>query len=177
MAIGWLVLIPAGIWMSTAGRSCSHWRCTHAMCMITATILIVTAAICAWSINMPHFSNWHEMFGPVLIGLLLLQVVGGAVLYFGGPNAIILKIHRLMGLVIYLGGLAYGSLVLHTYACGLTCPHAKYGIAMLMGFLVAVHGYLIYRIVPAWWALMCGNYHYEAVSITEPVLPTADDQV
>lgn len=157
MALGWLVLVPAGIWMSTVGkhRCPQYWFRYHRALMISALAVILTGAGLSLSVTAPHFTTIHGILGPILGVLLVVQAIGGWIISkretLGGQRPLLNKVHKLLGPVLYGGGLVNGALGVHAYSEGLVNKHAIYGLAMLMGMALTVHVYLLCKVLPAWW--------------------------
>ena len=90
----------------------------------------------ACSVTEPHFDSFHAILGPLLGLLLVTQALGGLIisrLQTGDHRPCLAKLHKFLGLLLYLGGLVNGALGVHTYSMTLTCPHAVYLLAMLLG--------------------------------------------
>lgn len=174
MAVGWLVLVPAGVWMSTVGkqRCPEHWFCYHRALMASAMAIILTGAGLAISVTTPHFNTTHAILGPILNVLLVLQALGGWIISKrdtpGNQRPLLNKLHKLLGLMLYMGGLVNGALGLHAYSETLTCRHAIYGLAMLMGVIFTVHTYLLCIILPIWWSNWYNDPQYEHLEIPQP---------
>lgn len=169
MAVGWLVLVPAGMWMGTVGkrRHPEHWLCLHAFIMGTATVLILMGAFIAWSITVPHLGGLHGTFGIILDVALFAQALGGLYMYsrydHDGSRPLFNRVGRIIGFFIYLGGLINGTLGLKAYADQVTCPQIKYSVAFTLGFMTAVQLVLLRHIIPAWWEDCNDSSTYDAI--------------
>ena len=177
MAIGWLVLIPAGIWMSTIGkrRYPESWLCLHRSIMISALLVVLSSAAIAIAITGSHFTTLHAILGPVLNVMLIVQALAGWIISQSSPQRsrpALNKIHKFVGLLLYLGGIVNGLLGMHEYSMKLSCPHAIYMMGVLMGVIVCAEGYLLWAILPAWWDTWCNDPNFEHAAIDEPLLPT-----
>lgn len=156
MAIGWLILIPAGIWMSTIGkhRYPLAWVKYHAIIQGTAAILILSAATLALWITTPHFDTFHGVLGPCLNVLLVTQLVSGIILRnvrVGGHRPCIAKAHKAQGLLLYIGGLVNGSLGIHDYSMTIKSPSLLYSIAMMVGAMLMAQIWFVCQILPVWY--------------------------
>lgn len=156
LAVGWLVLIPFGIWMASVGKSRypGRWFCWHVTFMALAAALILSAAVMAFYMPHPHFSKSHCYLNCGLNALLILQAIVGVWIHYHqyqGSRPAINKAHRASGLVLYLGGLVNGLWVIHLYISGMACNYNMYGFAILFGFVIAVELMLMRQILPAWW--------------------------
>jgi hypothetical protein len=175
LAIGWLVLVPAGIWMSTVGRKrFTNWHYYHAMIMIAATATILSAAVMAHSITDPRFVGIHQLTGMILDGLILIQALAGLWIFFvphqeDNSRPALQKLHRIVGLVVYLGGLAYGFYGMHLYISGLPHDSCFYRSAIGFGVTLTLHAALLSHILPAWWQ-NCGEQEY--IQVPVPELPS-----
>jgi hypothetical protein len=176
MAIGWLVLVPVGVWMSTVGKKAypSSWRCCHASIMLVATTVILTAAsLCYYHYGL-HFSTVHQIVSAFLNGLIVVQAAVGIYMYWKpqgeGPRPVLNSLHRLSGMVLYLGGLGNGIYGLHMYLSGMPFDHCLYKLSIAFGFFLGVQLALLCQILPAWWQ-NCGDEH-NYVQIPE-LLPTS----
>ena len=177
MAIGWLVLIPAGIWMSTIGkrRYPESWLCLHRSIMITALLVILSGAAIAISITRSHLATLHAILGPILNMMLIIQALAGWIISQSPPERNrpgLNKIHKALGLLLYLGGIVNGLLGMHEYSMKLSCPHAIYMMGAFMGVVVCAEGYLLWTILPVWWDTWCNDPNFERAAIDEPLLPT-----
>ena len=182
MALGWLALVPAGLWMSTVGRSRypSKWTCYHGTIMLTAVAVILSGAACGYLASDPHFASPHQILGPIMNCLLLLQGLVGIWLYYqrGEVCRCVVKAHRIMGMVVYLGGLVNGALGVHAYSCGFAKEHDRYLLAMALGFVAAVELFLLWTILPVWWCHVRREPEdYEPLEDAAAVAAEAADQV
>lgn len=154
--------------MSTVGKSrCpERWFCWHATIMAIAAVTILSAAAMAFSITDPHFSGIHQMFGAGLDLLLIVQAAGGLWSHFHHPQEgvhrpFINHMHRIVGLLLYLGGLINGIYGIHLYVSGMPCDHTMYNFAMAFGFLAAIELGVMCCILPAWWKNWNeGDHHF-----------------
>lgn len=167
-AIGWFILIPAGVWMSTMGRTShpSKWRCYHGIIMLLATIIILAGSYCAYRVIGLPFNTLHTILGPILCVLLVLQVIVGIVAYFrrGHMCNCMIHTHRVSGLCLYLGGLVNGFVGAFMYSQMIISPLQHDLLALGTGFMAAVQLYLLWHVIPIWWSHLRGNdLSYEAI--------------
>lgn len=165
MALGWLILVPLGVWLSSVGRRQypAKWACYHGTVMGVATVIIFIGIFCAHKAIDEHFNDKIDALAPALHGLLLVQAVVGLVIYSrrGEVGTFVPKAHRALGLVLYLGGLINGTLGIYAYGKAFACVNARYILAMLGGVMASVHFYLMCHILPAWWKDMKTGTSYE----------------
>lgn len=173
LTVGWLILVPAGTWMSTVGKSRypEKWFCWHVGIMAIAAVTIFSAVAMSCSITDPHFSGAHQILGAGLDILLLVQALGGLWIHLhrdheGAHRPAINKVHRTIGLVLYLGGLIYGIYGLHLYISGLPFDHEMYNLAVAFGFFLAIQLALLSCILPAWKK----NWHEEGHHVHLPLI-------
>lgn len=157
MALGWLVLLPMGLWMSTMERNrCSKWLCYHTIFMSSATIVILFGALIAF-LNFNEYLGFHQILGPLLNGSLVVQLAVGMMMryctWFQNRSDLqwVRQAHRCMGMALYLGGLVNAGLGVWIFLGVLGASRLAHAVAMSAGVVGAVHAYYISIVVPAWW--------------------------
>lgn len=166
MALGWLVLVPVGAWLSTVGRRrLRNWAGYHAIVMGFAGLFILAGAYCAHKASDAHSPPLTRILAPLLHMLVIKQLMVGPLIYFlrGRVGHFLPKLHRALGMVLYLGGLVHGSVGTYSYGKSVPYVYTRYLLATLGGVTALAQAYLIYNALPLWCRDMKVDTRYEPV--------------
>jgi len=177
MAIGWLFLIPVGVYIATVGKRSpslrDRWFPLHQTVMLMAACTILTGAIIALLNTDPHFARPHQILGPLLNFLLVGQVMAGLFLHWSHtdaspaegvtlpelgiteaeeePRYFLGHGHRILGLLLYIGGYFNASVGLYDYLRLLQNDIYKLFLSMAFGSMIGIQLIIAYSIFGAWW--------------------------
>lgn len=175
MVLGWLILIPAGIYVGTVGR-CefpgSHWQFWHRLLVLSGAAIIGLSAAVSLCLTRPHFQGIHQIADFIFNVALLIQTLLELTPECLPQNIIVsrlLDVLNYSGISIYLGGMINVFIGLVIYQTRFVPDGILKNVVFFLSGVIAVAEFLLLTdILAAWWQNCCNDAVFLADGYNPP---------